>query len=406
MTTPNHCPQCSKALQPNDVICAECGAGIIPAFKSQKSAVTTLLLCLFLGSLGVHRFYVGKIKTGLLMLITGGGLGIWTLVDLITIACCRFKDKDGYTLIFTQVQDSSFKKILLVAGSVIAGVFIYVACLITLVFYLTSPMTNVIQSQLKALRAGDMALAYSYMADQSETNVSFEDFKNYVDTHPAMMNNTDASFNERKIESGQAYAKGTLTTNDGNHYPIEYMLIQQGDTWKIIGLRVGAVETAETSDDASPQTYTDATNAYTIQYPGNWTHESSGKASVLFSGKQGTPSYASAITIQAVSTEGTTAKDNPVKLVMDELKNQIHAQTSNAKFIDSGVIELPSDKNIHGEYLVATYSYKGQDMKKMQYVLLSADGKTLYSWSYTSPKDQYDADLPVAKSMYESWEIK
>ena len=43
--------------------------------KSEKSNVTALLLCFFLGVLGVHRFYVGKIGTGVLQLVTFGGLG-------------------------------------------------------------------------------------------------------------------------------------------------------------------------------------------------------------------------------------------------------------------------------------------------------------------------------------------
>lgn len=63
--------------------------------KSEKAFVPTLLLCLLLGGLGVHRFYVGKIGTGILMLLTLGGLGIWALIDLIMIAVGSFKDKQG-----------------------------------------------------------------------------------------------------------------------------------------------------------------------------------------------------------------------------------------------------------------------------------------------------------------------
>ncbi|HAB67298.1 MAG TPA: hypothetical protein DCE23_08025 [Firmicutes bacterium] len=66
--------------------------------KSDKEWLVTLLLSLFLGTLGVHRFYVGKIGTGILQLITLGGCGIWTLIDIIMIVTGNFKDKDGYEI--------------------------------------------------------------------------------------------------------------------------------------------------------------------------------------------------------------------------------------------------------------------------------------------------------------------
>ena len=62
---------------------------------SDKSWLAALLLSIFLGGIGVHRFFVGKVGTGLLQLFTLGGLGIWTLIDIIMIATKQFKDKDG-----------------------------------------------------------------------------------------------------------------------------------------------------------------------------------------------------------------------------------------------------------------------------------------------------------------------
>ena len=62
---------------------------------SEKGFVPTILLCFFFGVLGVHRFYVGKIGTGILQLLTFGGLGIWALIDFIIIVTGSFKDKHG-----------------------------------------------------------------------------------------------------------------------------------------------------------------------------------------------------------------------------------------------------------------------------------------------------------------------
>ena len=63
-----------------------------------KSWMVTLLLSIFLGSLGAHRFYTGKIGTGIAMLLTLGGCGIWYFIDLIMILMDKFTDADGQPL--------------------------------------------------------------------------------------------------------------------------------------------------------------------------------------------------------------------------------------------------------------------------------------------------------------------
>jgi TM2 domain-containing membrane protein YozV len=62
---------------------------------SPKSRLATSLFAFFLGELGIHRFYLGKIGTAILMIITVGGLGIWVLIDFIMAIAGIMKDKDG-----------------------------------------------------------------------------------------------------------------------------------------------------------------------------------------------------------------------------------------------------------------------------------------------------------------------
>lgn len=62
---------------------------------SPSSRLVALLLCIFLGFLGVHRFYVNKTGTGVAQLLTLGGLGIWVFVDFILIIAGAFRDKQN-----------------------------------------------------------------------------------------------------------------------------------------------------------------------------------------------------------------------------------------------------------------------------------------------------------------------
>ncbi|MDR2734091.1 MAG: leucine-rich repeat protein [Spirochaetota bacterium] len=92
------CPYCKEEIADGAIKCKHCGSiisaksGAGSGERSEKDWMVTLLLCLFLG---VHRFYVGKIGTGILYLCTLAGLGIWYIVDLIMIITGKFKDGKG-----------------------------------------------------------------------------------------------------------------------------------------------------------------------------------------------------------------------------------------------------------------------------------------------------------------------
>jgi TM2 domain-containing membrane protein YozV len=64
-----------------------------------KDWLVALLLSIFLGSLGIDRFYLGHIGLGIFKLLTCGGLGVWWLIDLILIASGKMTDKNGQPLV-------------------------------------------------------------------------------------------------------------------------------------------------------------------------------------------------------------------------------------------------------------------------------------------------------------------
>lgn len=72
--------------------------------KSERSWIIAILLCFFCGSLGVHRFYVGKVGTGVLWLLTLGFFGIGTIVDFIMICVGHFTDVNGNVVSYTEAE--------------------------------------------------------------------------------------------------------------------------------------------------------------------------------------------------------------------------------------------------------------------------------------------------------------
>lgn len=98
-----YCTGCGTQIHSSATNCPSCGAvqsgsGIRDSNASPKRRLVALLLNMFFGIFGVHRFYVGKVGTGVLQFFTFGGLLIWTCIDFIIILCGTFKDIDNKRL--------------------------------------------------------------------------------------------------------------------------------------------------------------------------------------------------------------------------------------------------------------------------------------------------------------------
>lgn len=112
MYTLKRCSTCGREIAETAVMCPHCGAPngeravhYMHSYSyagpdiSPKNWLATLLLCFFLGGLGVHSFYAGKTLIGIIQLLTLGGCGIWTLIDFIMILCGSYKDAEGRLIV-------------------------------------------------------------------------------------------------------------------------------------------------------------------------------------------------------------------------------------------------------------------------------------------------------------------
>jgi len=96
------CPTCGKLIQvPVKALKALPRRTAAPSPEevtttdSPKSRTAATLCCFFLGVLGIHRFYVGKVGSGIAQILTVGGLGVWVLIDFIRLLMGSFSDKEG-----------------------------------------------------------------------------------------------------------------------------------------------------------------------------------------------------------------------------------------------------------------------------------------------------------------------
>lgn len=107
------CPNCGNATQPNQSLCTNCGSALGGANAGAKSRLAAGLLGIILGSLGIHKFYLGYNKEGLIMLLVslltcGVGATIFSIVGLIEGIIYLTKSDEEFVQIYVEGRKSWF----------------------------------------------------------------------------------------------------------------------------------------------------------------------------------------------------------------------------------------------------------------------------------------------------------
>jgi hypothetical protein len=216
---------------------------------SPKSGLTTFILCLFFGVFGIHRFYVGKVGTGILMLLTLGGLGFWLLYDIFSIVCRDFTDSKDRLVEIAQ-NPTAPKHVVMIVASIYIAIFGSMAVTVGLA---VRGLATVGKNELTALRLGNIEEAYSYTSSDFQKSVSLETFKKFVNNYPQLHNSISSTFSDVEFKDSNGFIIGVLNMRDGNSAPVEIVLVKEYDQWKINEINMNKSTTLEVAP-AAPET--------------------------------------------------------------------------------------------------------------------------------------------------------
>jgi hypothetical protein len=125
---------------------------------------------------------------------------------------------------------------------IVTWAFLFIVGVFALASIITSGLMVPVDAHLTALRSGDIETAYTHTSRDFRASTPLPAFQKFVQAYPALTKHTNFSMVERSFEGGEGRVIGHLLMQDKKIARIEFIMIEDGDNWKIQGLELKAPE--------------------------------------------------------------------------------------------------------------------------------------------------------------------
>ncbi|MRR16291.1 MAG: hypothetical protein EG826_07525 [Deltaproteobacteria bacterium] len=142
---------------------------------------------------------------------------------------------------------------------------------------------------------------------------------------------------------------------------------------------------------------------YTIDLPPDWVYDIQPGKTIVFSGPSGTKAWFSTVSIQNLRSVKSGGKYADVNALINEFKAQLRA-AGDTKFSDEEIVYYrKNNTSLQGKQFMAEYTTDKTRFKQWLIIIPRSNGDLFHAWFYTSPINQYNDFLDIAKAMLDSW---